>query len=127
MVAGRPVSIQSPARINPSIAVRAAGRGGASAASENVARFSRTTRLFRSVADRAGVAGSPDHKFVSGAPLRSALAGALIGRIDNGLPFGIGDQTSIIAPASGLLYLGTNDDYVNDNSGQFQVTIAPGR
>jgi hypothetical protein len=77
--------------------------------------------------DRAGVAGSPDHKFVSTAPLPTALAGALIGRIDNGLPFGIGDSTSITAPASGLLYLGTNDDIVNDNSGQFQVVIASGR
>jgi len=75
-------------------------------------------------ADRAGVAGSPDHKFIGGAPLPTALAGALIGRIDNGLPFGIGDQTTITAPASGLLYLGTNDDKVSDNSGQFQVTIS---
>lgn len=78
-------------------------------------------------ADRAGVAGSPDHKFVGGSPLPNALAGALIGRIDNGLPFGIGDQTSIVAQSSGLLYLGTNDDYVNDNSGQFQVIISFGR
>lgn len=78
-------------------------------------------------ADRAGVAGSPDHKFVGGAPLPNALAGALIGRIDNGLPFGIGDQTTITVPASGLLYLGTNDDNVNDNSGQFQVVISFGR
>jgi hypothetical protein len=74
--------------------------------------------------DRAGVAGSPAHKFVSGAPLPTALAGALIGRIDNGLPFGIGDQSTITVPASGLLYLGTNDDNVSDNSGQFQVTIS---
>jgi hypothetical protein len=80
-----------------------------------------------SAADRAGVAGSPDHKFIGGAPLPSALAGALIGRIDNGLPFGIGDQATINAPASGLLYLGTNDDNVNDNSGQFQVVISFGR
>jgi hypothetical protein len=78
-------------------------------------------------ADRAGVAGSPDHKFVGGAPLPGALAGALIGRIDNGLPFGIGDQTTITVPASGLLYLGTNDDNVADNSGQFQVVISSGR
>jgi hypothetical protein len=78
-------------------------------------------------ADKAGVAGSPDHKFIGGAPLPAALAGALIGRIDNGLPFGIGDSTSITAPASGLLYLGTNDDNVADNSGQFQVIISPGR
>jgi hypothetical protein len=74
--------------------------------------------------DRAGVAGSPAHKFISGAPLPAALAGALIGRIDNGLPFGIGDQSTITAPASGLLYLGTNDDNVSDNGGQFQVTIS---
>ncbi len=77
--------------------------------------------------DRAGVAGSPAHKFVTGAPLPTALAGALIGRIDSGLPFGIGDQTSITVPASGLLYLGTNDDNVSDNSGQFQVVISPAR
>jgi hypothetical protein len=77
--------------------------------------------------DRAGVAGSPAHKFVSGAPLPTALAGALIGRIDSGLPFGIGDQSSIVMPASGLLYLGTNDDNVSDNSGQFQVVISTGR
>jgi hypothetical protein len=77
--------------------------------------------------DRAGVAGSPAHKFVSGAPLPTALAGALIGRIDSGLPFGIGDQTSITIPATGLLYLGTNDDNVSDNSGQFQVVISSAR
>ena len=46
---------------------------------------------------------------------------------DNGLPFGIGDQTTITVPASGLLYLGTNDDNVSDNSGQFQVIISSGR
>ena len=51
----------------------------------------------------------------------------LIGRIDSGLPFGIGDQSSITVPATGLLYLGTNDDNVSDNSGQFQVVISTGR
>ena len=74
--------------------------------------------------DRAGVAGSLAHKLVPGAPLPAAFAGALIGRIDSGLPFAIGDSTSIIAPASGLLYLGINDDNVSDNSGQFQVIIS---
>jgi len=54
----------------------------------------------------------------------NAFAGALLGRIDGGLPFGIGDQTSIVAPASGLLYLGVNDDNVSDNSGQFQVVVS---
>jgi hypothetical protein len=91
-----------------------------------VLRFSSTGEIHFSgnAADRAGVAGSPDHKFIGGAPLPGALAGALIGRIDNGLPFGIGNQTTITVPASGLLYLGTNDDNVRDNSGQFQVVIS---
>jgi len=56
--------------------------------------------------------------------LPAALAGALIGRIDNGQPFGIGDQTSVRMPASGILYLGVNDDNVSDNSGQFQVVVS---
>jgi hypothetical protein len=95
----------------------------------DVLRFTSTgeIRFTGNAEDRAGVAGSPAHKFVAGSPLPAALAGALIGRIDNGLPFGIGDQTTINVPASGLLYLGTNDDNVSDNSGQFQVVISQGR
>jgi hypothetical protein len=70
--------------------------------------------------DRAGVAGSLAHKLGPGAPLPTALAGALIGRIDNGLPFGIGDSSSITAPASGLLYLATNDDNVSAIAASFR-------
>ncbi|HET9833219.1 MAG TPA: hypothetical protein VFP91_15970 [Vicinamibacterales bacterium] len=62
--------------------------------------------------------------FAPNAPMPRTLAGALIGRIDSGQPFGIGNQTSIVAPASGMLYLGVNDDVVSDNSGQFSVTIS---
>ena len=58
IVAGSPVSIQSPASSNPSTAVRVPGRGGASGASENVERFSRTARLFQSCADRAAGSAS---------------------------------------------------------------------
>jgi hypothetical protein len=74
--------------------------------------------------DRARSAGALDQKKTPGAPLPNALVGALIGRIDSGQPFGIGDQTSIVVPASGLLYLGINDDNVSDNSGQFQVVVS---
>jgi len=74
--------------------------------------------------DVAGVAGSLQQRYAPNSPMPRAFAGALIGRIDSGQPFGIGNQTSIIAPASGLLYLGVNDDTVNDNSGQFTVTIS---
>jgi hypothetical protein len=51
------------------------------------------------------------------------LAGALIGRIGNGRPFAIGDQTSIQAPESGQLFLGINDDTLNDNQGEFRVEV----
>jgi hypothetical protein len=94
----------------------------------DVLRLTSTGEIrFTGADDRAGVAGSLAHKLVAGAPLPAALAGALIGRIDNGQPFGIGDSQSITAPASGLLYLGTNDDNVTDNTGQFQVVISLGR
>jgi hypothetical protein len=94
----------------------------------DVLRFTSTGEIrFTGNDDRAGVAGSLAHRLVPGAPLPAAFAGALIGRIDNGLPFAIGDLQSITAPASGLLYLGTNDDNVSDNSGQFQVVISLGR
>ena len=74
--------------------------------------------------DKAITAGSVQHKLVPDAPLPNVLAGALIGRIDSGQPFGIGNQTSIVIPASGLLYLGINDGNVGDNTGQFQVTLS---
>ncbi len=74
--------------------------------------------------DKAIVAGSLAQRLAPNAPLPQTLAGALIGRIDSGQPFGIGDQKTIIAPASGLLYLGINDDVLTDNSGQFNVTIS---
>ncbi len=92
----------------------------------DVIRFqtSGEVRFSPNAADNASVAGSLAHKYVPGAPLPRALAGALIGRIDNGAPFGIGDQTSLTMPATGTLYLGINDDNVGDNSGQFQVVLS---
>jgi len=74
--------------------------------------------------DKANVAGSLTGRTAPNSPIPTALAGALIGRIDSGRPFGIGNQTTIVAPASGLLYLGINDDVLTDNSGQFNVTIS---
>jgi hypothetical protein len=93
---------------------------------DDTLRFEATgeVRFTSNANDRAGAAGSLAHKLVPGAPLPAAFAGALIGRIDNGRPFGIGDQTSLRMPASGILYLGVNDDNVSDNSGQFQVVIS---
>lgn len=73
--------------------------------------------------DMAGSAGSSAGRYAVGSPLPRALAGALIGRIGNGQPFAIGNQTSIQVPAAGQLFLGINDDNLNDNQGGFRVDI----
>lgn len=74
--------------------------------------------------DRSQPAGSLNQKRVGGAPIPSALAGALIGRVNNGAPFAIGNQASVRMPAGGTLFLGINDDNTNDNSGQYNVVIS---
>jgi hypothetical protein len=58
-------------------------------------------------------------------PIPNRNAAALIGRIGNGDPFFIGaDKGEFRARDSGPLFLGINDDYLQDNSGAFRVTIA---
>lgn len=82
-------------------------------------------QLSTDAADRATAAGAASGRVAQQAPLPSALAGALIGRIGNGAPFGIGNQATVPMPASGELYLGINDDQVADNSGGFVVDVKP--
>ena len=73
--------------------------------------------------DIATADGAKGGRRIANGPLANGLAGALIGRIGpNGAPFGIGTMGSISAPASGVLYLGINDDGFGDNKGQL-----PGR
>lgn len=73
--------------------------------------------------DRADPQGAPKRHTVAGSPLPSQPGGSLIGRIDNSQPFWIGNQSAVTMPADGVLYLGINDDNVNDNTGQFNVVI----
>jgi hypothetical protein len=59
-------------------------------------------------------------------PLPSVPAGALIGRIDNGAPFGIGSQSQPLPmPATGRLLIGVNDSIFSDNSGAYSVVVTP--
>jgi hypothetical protein len=75
--------------------------------------------------DVAGVAGSRTGRTSASAPIPGALAGALIGRVGNSRPFGIGDQKIALGmPAAGMLFLGINDDHCGDNRGQFKVEIS---
>jgi hypothetical protein len=73
--------------------------------------------------DRATASGIVNQRFDPRAPLPRTLAGALIGRIGNSQPFGIGTSATIQAPANGQLFLGVNDSNVSDNDGSFQVSI----
>jgi hypothetical protein len=57
-------------------------------------------------------------------PVPSAAVGALIGKVGNGSPFAIGANAAAMAmPANGRLYIGVNDDYYGDNSGNFAVSV----
>lgn len=60
-----------------------------------------------------------------GRPMASRPAAALIGRVgESDNYFFIGDDTAAIRVRdSGRLYLGTNDDFLQDNSGSFRVTV----
>lgn len=73
--------------------------------------------------DVATPAGSRTGRRPSG-PMPQALAGALLGRVGPVQMFGIGNQTTSLAmPADGRLFLGVNDDNVDDNRGEFQVEV----
>ena len=74
--------------------------------------------------DRAAAAGSVRGRKAPNSQAPNLPAGALIGRVANGAPFAIGNQTEPLGlPGEGPLWLGINDDAFNDNRGEFAVTI----
>jgi hypothetical protein len=77
--------------------------------------------------DGATPAGAKSGRMDNAVPLPRTMVGALIGRIGNGEPFAIGNQTTVGMPASGQLFLGVNDNNLTDNSGEFRVEITRGR
>ncbi len=80
-------------------------------------------RLSSDRSDVATAAGARSGRHAADSPLSNQVAGALIGRIDNGAPFFIGNRRTVRAPSSGRLYLSVNDDYLEDNSGEFRVMV----
>jgi hypothetical protein len=73
--------------------------------------------------DIANPDGSKKARYATNPQMKQVLAGALIGRIGNGAPFALGNQPTIVAPGSGVLFLGVNDDEHADNKGNFQVVV----
>jgi len=73
--------------------------------------------------DTASPAGSVAGRRAPDAPIVNQAAGALIARIDNYGPIFVGDRRSFVAPVTGHLYFGVNDDHLPDNRGEFVVNV----
>ncbi len=71
-----------------------------------------------------GPAGEGGNHYNANRPIPGRPGGALVGRIGNSDPFFIGnDRGPIRMRESGRLSLGVNDDFLEDNSGSWRVTI----
>ena len=72
-----------------------------------------------------GPAGERNSPRNPGRPIPSRPAGSLIGRVgETDVYFYIGDETGPIRlRGGGRLFLGLNDDYLQDNSGSFRVIV----
>jgi hypothetical protein len=82
-----------------------------------------TVRLSADPNDVADPLGSHLGRRAADAPLHNSPAGALVARIGDATIL-VGDHRMITRyPFSGRLYLGVNDDYLNDNSGQYTVSV----
>lgn len=81
-------------------------------------------RLSMNGEDIGRPAGAMSGRTAPNATIPTIPVGALIGRIGNGRPFPIGDVTTAFdMPDSGRLFLGINDDHVQDNSGNYVVRV----
>lgn len=58
-----------------------------------------------------------------GATIPNARVGGLVARFGNSPPVFIGESRTFRAPRGGRLYLGVNDNFFDDNTGQFNVTV----
>jgi hypothetical protein len=68
-------------------------------------------------------AGEHNSPYNQARPIANRPAGALIGRIGNDTFFIGAEEGAFRARTSGRLYLGINDDFLNDNSGAFSVRV----
>jgi PA-IL-like protein/EF hand domain-containing protein len=83
-----------------------------------------TVQLSGDASDIADPGGARSGRRAPDAPVRQALAGALIARIGSSRAVAIPVRVrEFRAPEAGRLYLGINDDYLGDNGGQFRVRI----
>jgi hypothetical protein len=79
-------------------------------------------RISRDNRQTVTAAGLPSGR-LDAATIPSAPVGGLIMRVGNGEAVFVGDQRTIRAPRAGRLYLGVNDNFFDDNTGQYNVTV----
>ena len=58
-----------------------------------------------------------------GATIPNARVGGLVARFGSSPPVFIGESRTFRAPRAGRLFLGVNDNFFDDNTGQFNVTV----
>jgi hypothetical protein len=81
-------------------------------------------QLSANAADTSSPKGAASGRRAQAAPFPDRPAGGLIARIGDGPVLFVGADPTFRANASGELYLGVNDDYLDDNRGEFRVKIA---
>jgi hypothetical protein len=88
-------------------------------------RFSATGKVRWGPNRQDGPAGEGGNHYNANRPMPNRPAAALIGKVGGGSDvFFIGnDQAPIRVRQSGRLYLGVNDDFLQDNSGSFRVIV----
>jgi Ca2+-binding EF-hand superfamily protein len=86
-------------------------------------RANGTIRMSDNGNDSASPSGAWTGRHADNAPFRDKPAGALIGRIGSGGPIFMGDSGRVNAATTGRLYLSVNDDYLQDNTGEYRVTV----
>jgi len=58
-----------------------------------------------------------------GATMPNANVGGLVARFGESAPLFIGESRTFRTGRAGRLYLGVNDNFFEDNTGQFNVTV----
>jgi Ca2+-binding EF-hand superfamily protein len=74
--------------------------------------------------DPADPTGSRTGRRAPGSPLPNEPAGILLARVGTGQPVAVGRTNQLRATNDGRLYLGVNDDYLEDNHGEYRVIVA---
>jgi Ca2+-binding EF-hand superfamily protein len=82
-----------------------------------------TVTLSTNGSDVAEPAGSRTNRRASSSPLPNEPAGALIARIGDAAPVIVGSRRTLTASSPGRLQFSVNDDFFDDNRGQYSVVI----